>query len=1028
MGEHAGPEVGPKAADGDDTPRAGSLAAALRRPSLARWLDRAWPSGSLRAYLVVMILVATLPIAMQLTYQVASELVGARERLQSTLGHTAAGVAQSVALEIGSTVDALAALSRTDALQSGQAPALERWLRQRPPMRPQWRSIFLVDRDGRLLFDTARPPGPGAPDAPIEELARKAVAMRGPVVSDTLWPFAGESTSAVAIPVRLGAEEGYVLGARVDPEVWQRLLAKVHPPQSGFVALVDAHQNVVAATGDLLRGRQLFATGTERAQARLGADGMPEPAVAAWRSVGAFDWQVSAGMPAGPIEAAERSSVLSALATMGLCLFVGVTLALLVAWRIAQPLQMLARAQRLPPSQRVPVREIALLRDALWTAQRRDATAHQRLQAKAAEFEALFENTPIGLAFADGADCGHVVYNPVMRRLLGLEGVEDGRDAPAQVFRGGRQLSPQEQPLQRACRLAQPVGPMELEIHVPGRTPVSVVASAVPLLDESGRPRGALSAVTDITELLQVMALWLTADRKRQEKQSLIDLACEAGCVGFFEYRFRPSELVWTAGQAGLFGRDPVVDADGAPGRGLRAWTTLAHPEDRARLRQSLARSLRSRRPRAHLEYRIAAAPEGAPRWVSSRLLLRYGPHGRPEQVVGITVDVTEQKNAEQRRALQSVQEQAARRQAEAANRAKDEFLTMLSHELRNPLAAIAAASDVLSTGSGGAETAGQALAIIQRQTQHLASMMRDLLDVSRVLRGSAVLARRPTDLAERVRSVRDALSVGGTMRQHVWTFDLQPAWIHGDATRIEQVIVNLLQNAIKYTPEGRHIDVSVACTEDEAVLCVADTGDGIDAALLPHIFDLFRQGERMLDRQDGGLGVGLTLVQHLVEQHGGTIDVDTSDEGTAFTVRWPRVAPAAVGAGPGTGAPAPRPRGPARRIVVVEDNADMLRSVNAYLRGEGHTVHAAEDGLDGLVLIIAERPDVAIVDIGLPGVDGYEVALRARAAGYAGRMVAVSGYGQAQDIAKARKAGFDEYLIKPITMEQLQNAMDRSS
>ncbi len=759
----------------------------------------------------------------------------------------------------------------------------------------------------------------------------------------------------------------------------------------------------------------------------MGDDGIAEPAVAAWRPVAHYGWQVSVGAPAVPIEAAERATVLSAIATMGACLVLGVALAFLLAWRIAQPLQMLARAQRLPPSMRIPVREIALLRDALWTAQRRDATTRQRLQAKAAEFEALFENTPIGLAFADGAHCGHVVLNPVMRGLLGVADDEDSRETPARIFRGGKELAPEEQPLMLACRLAQPVGPMELEIRVPGRAPMSVVASAVPLLDEQGRPRGALSAVTDITELLQVMALWLAADRKRQEKQSLIDLACEAGYVGFFEYRFRPSELVWTAGQEGLFGRDPAAPPpDGrAPPPGLRAWSALVHADDRARLRRSLARALRTRSARAQLEYRIAAAPDEAPRWLSSRLLLRYGTGGRPEQVVGITVDVTEQKNAERRRALQSEQEQAARRQAEAASRAKDEFLTMLSHELRNPLAAIAAASDVLSTGAGGAETTSQALGIIQRQTQHLASMMRDLLDVSRVLRGSAVLARRPTDLAERVRSVRESLYVGGTMQRHAWTFDLQPAWINGDATRIEQVIVNLLQNAIKYTPEGRSIDVSVACSGDEAVLSVADGGDGIDEDLLPHIFDLFRQGERMLDRQDGGLGVGLTLVQHLVEQHGGTIDVATSAEGTVFTVRWPRVAPGSAAAAP-SDAVAGRPRGPSRRIVVVEDNADMLRSVNAYLLGRGHTVRTAEDGLDGLVLIIAERPDVAIVDIGLPGVDGYEVALRARAAGYAGRMVAVSGYGQAQDISKARKAGFDEYLVKPITMEQLQNAMDR--
>ncbi|XDF33986.1 ATP-binding protein [Paracidovorax avenae] len=997
-----------------------------RTQGLPGWSERAWPSASLRTYLVAMILAATLPIALLLTYKVSAELVQTRSRLQSVLGHSAAGLAQTVALDTASTVDALLALERTDALRSGQASALERWLRQRPPMKPQWHSVFLAGADGRIVFDTARPEGNPAQDAAIEALARRASSERRAALSEAVDAGSAGAEVALAVPVRLAGVDGYVLGARMDVHAWQRLLSTATPPEGGFIALVDARQNVVAAAGHLARGRQLLPTGVERVQARMGEEGIAEPAVAAWRPVAHYGWQVSVGVPAAPIEAAERRTVLSAIATMGACLVLGVALAFLLAWRIAQPLQMLARAQRLPPSLRIPVREIALLRDALWTAQRRDATTRQRLQAKAAEFEALFENTPIGLAFADGAHCGHVVLNPVMRGLLGVADEEDGREMPARIFRGGKELAPEEQPLMLACRLAQPVGPMELEIRVPGRAPMSVVASAVPLLDEQGRPRGALSAVTDITELLQVMALWLAADRKRQEKQSLIDLACEAGYVGFFEYRFRPSELVWTAGQEGLFGCDPAASAaHGGGPRGLRAWSALVHVDDRARLRRSLARALRARSPRAQLEYRIAAAPDDAPRWLSSRLLLRYGVRGRPEQVVGITVDVTEQKNAERRRALQSEQEQAARRQAEAASRAKDEFLTMLSHELRNPLAAIAAASDVLSTGAGGQETTNQALGIIQRQTQHLASMMRDLLDVSRVLRGSAVLARRPTDLAERVRSVRESLSVGGTMRRHAWTFDLQPAWINGDATRIEQVIVNLLQNAIKYTPEGRSIDVGVACEGDEAVLCVADGGDGIDEDLLPHIFDLFRQGERMLDRQDGGLGVGLTLVQHLVEQHGGTIDVSTSEDGTVFTVRWPRVAPGSAAAP--ADAMSMRPHGPSRRIVLVEDNADMLRSVSAYLRGRGHTVHAAEDGLDGLVLIIAERPDVAIVDIGLPGVDGYEIALRARAAGYAGRMVAVSGYGQAQDISKARKAGFDEYLIKPITMEQLQNAMDRT-
>jgi CheY-like chemotaxis protein/anti-sigma regulatory factor (Ser/Thr protein kinase) len=280
-------------------------------------------------------------------------------------------------------------------------------------------------------------------------------------------------------------------------------------------------------------------------------------------------------------------------------------------------------------------------------------------------------------------------------------------------------------------------------------------------------------------------------------------------------------------------------------------------------------------------------------------------------------------------------------------------------------------------------------------------------------------LARARLDLADLARRLVSALQLTGIATDHELRLDLHQVWIDADATRIEQVISNLLRNAVKHVPAGGRILLEVRPQGGEALLAVHDNGLGIPPNLLPHVFDLFVQGERTLDRRTGGLGIGLTLARRLVELHEGSISAVSSSEGTVFTVRLPAVqAPDAAATSVQSRLP------PRRRIVLIEDNEDALDALRAVLELDGHTVWAASDGVSGLAQILQMRPDIAFVDIGLPGLTGLEVATRSRAAGYAGRMVALSGYGQESDIRKSMVAGFDAHLVKPIDNEGLRRAL----
>jgi PAS domain S-box-containing protein len=387
--------------------------------------------------------------------------------------------------------------------------------------------------------------------------------------------------------------------------------------------------------------------------------------------------------------------------------------------------------------------------------------------------------------------------------------------------------------------------------------------------------------------------------------------------------------------------------------------------------------------------------------------------------VLSVSLDITERKQNDAER-------ESRRREAEALTRAKDEFLAMLGHELRNPLGTITNTLGVLNRLIAD-EGTRRLLGIIGRQTSHLSRLVDDLLDVARVTSGKIALQRESLDLRALAQGCLDALAQAGRTRHHTVTVEGPPVRVSGDPARLEQVVSNLLDNALKYTPPGGQVTVRIEQAGDDAVLRVRDSGEGIRADLLDRIFDLFVQEPQALDRTRGGLGLGLTLVRRLVELHGGSVAAasDGPGRGSEFSIRLPVLAEAGVSApasAGGLGPAAPRPR----RILLVEDSADARETLSMLLRLSGHEVETSEDAAEGLEKLAAFAPDVMLVDIGLPGMDGYDLARRVRsrpeARGVA--LIALTGYGQVEDRRRAQAAGFDLHLTKPVDPERLEKVL----
>jgi two-component system CheB/CheR fusion protein len=365
------------------------------------------------------------------------------------------------------------------------------------------------------------------------------------------------------------------------------------------------------------------------------------------------------------------------------------------------------------------------------------------------------------------------------------------------------------------------------------------------------------------------------------------------------------------------------------------------------------------------------------------------------------------------------------------ADRRKDEFLATFAHELRNPLAPVRTAMGIIQQRGSEDEVLTRNHAIIDRQVQTMARLLDDLLDVSRITRGMVRIAPEHLDLAQLVRATVDACRPSLEERSHRLALRLpsEAVPVDVDPVRVEQVLVNLLTNASKYTRPGGDVEVVLLREGGEAVLQVRDNGTGIEPRLLPHIFDLFTQGERALDRSEGGLGIGLTMVKRLVELHGGEVEAHSAGIGcgSVFTVRLPLAQDAVSTHSKKPPAGAPVPIGArSRRVLVVDDNQDAASTLEEIIALWGHDVRAVFDGTAALHLFQTYQPDVVVLDLGMPGMDGYQVAreLRQDAERMGVSLIALSGYGQEADRALSREAGFIAHLTKPVDVDELQQLL----
>lgn len=373
-------------------------------------------------------------------------------------------------------------------------------------------------------------------------------------------------------------------------------------------------------------------------------------------------------------------------------------------------------------------------------------------------------------------------------------------------------------------------------------------------------------------------------------------------------------------------------------------------------------------------------------------------------------------------------EEYEARVTAEGHARTKDEFLALLSHELRNPLAAITAATGILRETNDGDKLGKRAVDIVDRQTAHLGRLVDDLLDISRITRGKISLEKKILPISEiagrAIESSRPMFAARGQRFELI-----EPAeqlWVEGDPTRLTQVILNLLNNAAKYTPNSGQIKLTITAEGEHVVIRVRDTGIGISSELLPSIFDLFTQGDQSLERSEGGLGLGLAVAKRLVELNQGTIEAASEGpwRGSEFTVRLPRIA--ANASEPRTSRPVQLAYPiPPCRVLVVDDNVDSAEMLAVLLRMKGNDVHVAHDGPTAVNVAVEYKPNISLIDIGLPGMSGYDVARELRKHyGDGMTLIALTGYGQDEDRRKSREAGFDEHLTKPVQFDVLEKHM----
>jgi two-component system CheB/CheR fusion protein len=516
--------------------------------------------------------------------------------------------------------------------------------------------------------------------------------------------------------------------------------------------------------------------------------------------------------------------------------------------------------------------------------------------------------------------------------------------------------------------------------------------------DEQGKPAFSVGIAEDIGERKETE----TALRRREARFRTLMNSAPA--------------LIWVSGLEGMeYVNQAYLEYLGVESNDVfgNAWTYFLHPEDRDGYAAAYDQAVKNTLPFEH-QFRFRRS-DGEYRWMMAVALPQFGPAGKFAGYTGASFDISSLKQAEM--------------SLRTTDQRKDEFIAMLAHELRNPLAPITNIVQMMRTRDLDPKTLAWAHEVLDRQLRNIGRMVNDLLDVSRVSHGKIQLHRERVELSDLVTRSVDALraTIQAADKQIAIELPTEPVILFADPVRLEQAIGNLVHNAVKFTPQGGHISVRATLSDSpKAVrLHIRDDGDGIAGDALPRVFDLFMQANTSLDRAQGGLGIGLSLVRGLVELHGGTVEAKSDGPGTGseFTVTLPVTdVPVPVER---TEQPARERDGP-QRILIVDDNVDAATALATILRQDKHTVALAHSGPVGLEAARSFQPQIALIDLGMPGMNGFEVAERLRAADKDVVLIAVSGYSGEETRRRVKEAQFDEFVIKPFDPQALEELLTR--
>ena len=939
------------------------------------------PRFSLHGHLALVVTAALLPMALLavwLTVTIARDQRAAqRGRMQDTARALAVAIDHEL-LDDVHTLQAVAASTRLD--DDASRDTLRAELRRVAAAQRDWRAIRLYTPDGACVLDTDGSLEAATPPEP--DRVRDVLDRGTPVISREAG--LAPSTFAVRVPVMRDGSPRYVLSASVSTRAMADLFGRESLPAAWRGSLVDGRGEIFA------RSPEPLAAGDPR-PFPLPRGGLASPGGRSARPDGPVhgvyarsrltDWRVVLAAPAAGLGGPWRRAP-ATLAGAGLAvLLLSILLAALAVRPIAASLTRdLAAAAR--------GREIA------------ERTGRESL----AQLSAVVNQATAGIAQVDGTG-RFLLVNPRYGELV-------GRGSGELI---GHSLEEVLHPDDRAHAMAV-LG--ELTPEAPER----VTESRYRAPDGSSRwVDASLSLVRGAITPGMVTIVALDATGRR----TTLD-AARAGDARFRTLADAAPVLVWLAAPdarrtwfnsqwLAFVGRR--LDEETGVG-----WLQHVHPDDRARCVETAERDFAARR-RCRLEYRLRRH-DGIDRWMHDDGVPLGGADGAFSGYVGACVDITGQKLAELERTELLARERAARREAEAASQAKDEFLAALSHELRTPLHALRLWAGVLRSGLGDPQALTRAADTIDRNAILQARLVDDLLDVSRIVSGKLQLVLERVDLRAIVEAAAETARAAALNKGVALIQDLDPgaAAVQGDATRLQQVVWNLLANAVRFTPAGGRVEIRLRRTDGAAVLTVIDSGRGIAAELLPHVFDRFRQGESGTTRSHGGLGLGLSIARQLVELHGGTIEAASPGEGggATFTVRLP-VVDAVAAPGPAATPAEARPPRPLEgvHVLVVDDDAETREVMAVALGLQGALVTTAPSVAEAIAAVERDWPDVLLSDIGMPGEDGYDLIRKVRdLEAVRGRhiaTIALTASAAADDRRRVLEAGYEAHLAKPV-------------